>query len=399
MRIGLLVVLLFASVVQADWTCVGPWGGPVYSCAASPSDPLVLYAGPMSSPTRVLRSGDGGDNWSHGTGSLVTYPQALAVSPTDPNVVYAACGTMWKTTNGGTTWGQLPVANFYCRTVVTNPLNPQTVFVGGYTYGTANKVGIARSRNAGTTWDILLCDTAPSNMGFSVGLDPVDTCVVYAGGLAVGGIRYMAYKSTDCGSTWARLNVTVAGTPCAFYVCPLDHRIVVMATGSGVYRSTDAGGSWTRSLAGSSVCALAALPGAPEVVFAGAVDGVYRSGDTGRTWVLASTGLVGSGMYGLSATSSALFRGTKDGVYRSTDVGATWSHVTTGVAFNRVAAIGLARTDETFYVECEDNAVYRTQNSGLNWSRCPEFLSCGNICGIAVSPASPAVVWALEGSG
>jgi photosystem II stability/assembly factor-like uncharacterized protein len=353
----------------------------------------------MASPTRVLRSTDGGGSWSFGPGSLITYPQALAVSPSDPNVVYAACGTMWKTTNGGTSWSQLPLANFYCRTVVVNPLNPQTVYVGGYTYGTANRVGIARSRNAGASWEVLLCDTASMNMGNSVGLDPIDTCVVYAGGLAVGGLRYMAYKSTDCGSTWVRLNATISGTPYAFHVSPLDHNLVAMATGGGIYRSTDGGATWTRVLAGSSVCAFASLAAEPQVIFAGAADGVYRSSDSGRTWVSASSGLLGTGMFGLAATGSALFRSTKDGVYRSTDNGANWHSVTTGVAFNRIAAIGLARTDETFYVECEDNAVYGTRDNGSTWTRSPEFLSCGNICGIAVSPASSDVVWALEGSG
>jgi hypothetical protein len=71
-----------------------------------------------------------------------------------------------------------------------------------------------------------------------------------------------------------------------------------------------------------------------------------------------------------------------------------------GVVFNRAAAIAASDSaDPALYVECRDNAVYRTRDNGTTWFRSPEFLSCGNICGVAVSPQDPDVVWALEGSG
>ncbi len=403
MRYLLSFILLFCGAAPADWTGIGPPAGPIYSGAISASNPQVVYAAPMSEPCRVLRSTDGGNTWVFTSDSLSRYPLALAAEPANPDVVYAASGTMHKTTNGGVTWAQLSgPASVYCRDIAINPQNPQTVYVGGYSYGGANRVVVGKTTDAGATWSVLVCDSTSSKQGYAVGVDPVDTSVIYTGGQVVGSATTTVYKSTDAGASWARVSVGSASTPYALLVSVLDHRFVLLGAGGGLYRSTDAGASWARIDSFTNVNRLAEAPAEPSVIYAATASTTYRSDDTGRTWVQAGNGLVGTGTFCLFASAgndSTVFRGTKAGMYCSPDRGANWAPAMSEVAFNRTAAIGLASGNSTLYVECRDNAVFRTSDNGATWSRSPEFLSCGNICGVAVSPANPDVVWALEGSG
>jgi photosystem II stability/assembly factor-like uncharacterized protein len=319
-------------------------------------------------------------------------------------MVYAAGGTMFRTTNGGETWSQLPgPANCYCRTVATNPQNPQEVYVGGYSYGTTNRVVVARTADRGANWSVLFCDTTSMRMGYSVCLDPVDTTIIYAGGVTVGTGRTLIYRSTDHGGTWARSDLGVASTPYALHVSSLDHNLVTTATAGGLYRSTDGGTTWARTGSFTNVNRLAEVRAEPSIMYAATSSSVYRSSDTGRTWTQTGSGIVGTGTFCLLTTpqsNSTVLCGTKAGVYRSSDYGANWQPVMNRVVFNRAAAIGLGGPDDrALYVECQDNAVFRTTDDGQTWLRSPEFLSCGNICGVTVSPADPNVVWALEGSG
>ncbi len=109
----------------------------------------------------------------------------------------------------------------------------------------------------------------------------------------VQGYRLGAFKSTDGGRRWRQLG---GGLPAYFEsrqitVHPLDSNVVYIGTlpshNSGIYKSTDAGATWTHVFAGGKG-ALAVDPRDPDVVY---VDGIHRSTDGGRTWETFAAGL------------------------------------------------------------------------------------------------------------
>ncbi len=402
---ALFVILLFTAVT-AQWNPVGPAGGPVYSGAIGNSSPSVIYLAPYATPSPILRSTDGGNTWEFTPASLSTHPQDMIVHPQNPDVVYALTGSViYKTTNGGTSWSVVSLpTSCYFRAMAINPLNPDQIYVAGYNYsGGSYRTALARSTNAGANWTMFLCDTTTPSYSYSVAVDPQDTSVVYVGGYRSGSVT-MLYRSQDKGETWEELNLGVNGYyPYAIHISPINNNIIIVGTyTSGIYRSTDRGASWTRVATATAVYRLAADHGNPAVIYATTSSRIYRSSDTGRTWVQLTGNFVGTPYYCLLTspiTPGTVYFGTKASLFRSTDYGNTWDDITASISFNKIKVIALANDGNTIYTECLDNAVYRSSDNGITWNRCPEFLSCGNICGIAVHPADPQTLWALEGSG
>jgi photosystem II stability/assembly factor-like uncharacterized protein len=363
-----------------------------------------MYACPQGYPVAVQKTTDAGETWT-GTGGLGYNAYGMAVHPTDPNVVYAACGGLYKTTNGGAAWNYVSMpGGSYTRAVVIHPSSPQTVYTTGYAYnGSYQFLGVHKTTDAGATWDTTWLDTLHYSMGYALAMDPSDPAVLYCGGYS--GQYTTVFKTTDAGETWSRLYTGYNGYYVySLHVSPLDPNVVVAGTyWTGILRSTDAGETWTQVSSHQNVKALAAVPDDPTTIYAAGDSLVYVSGDTGRTWSQCSGHAPGYNVGTLWAVASdnvALFTGTKFGIYRSTDAGANWRSLVDDVVYAKVPLISISAADpQTMYIDYKDNAVYKTTDGGVNWSRCPDFLSCGNICGFAFDPGQPDVVWALEGSG
>ena len=184
---------------------------------------------------------------------------SIAVHPTDPLTLYigAASGGIWKTTNGGDTWGDIGSNESKMLTfgaIAIDPNNPNIVFAGTgeiipYQYHRHYGKGLFKSTNGGLNWfeptDIFGTITAFGELVVS----PYNSNIVYA---AIGSgylfsNQYLPnegiWKSTDGGYDWTRtLDVQDAFD---IVVHPTDPNIVYAATGglfttSGFYKSTDA---------------------------------------------------------------------------------------------------------------------------------------------------------------
>jgi len=402
-RTLLAVFVVLAGVALADWTGIGPNGGPVYAGAVSPSDPNIIYFGTLTSPLNIVKSTDGGATWNFTSGTLSAYPFRMVVADDDPQLVYAVMGSFYKTTNGGASWVSLSApGGCYFQDIDVNPLNSEEAYGAGYTNSSGLHAAVARTTDGGSSWNLLICDTSTS-YGYRVRVDPTDTSIVYCAGFKSGG-NSIVYRSTDHGETWATLDMGVAGTsPYGLYICPLNSRIIVVGLyTSGMYLTTDGGATWARTMSMGTQYNLVSVPNRPEVLYASNATTVYRSEDTGHTWVQTGAGIGGKYAYLLMTTTennSTVFCGTRAGIFRSTDYGVTWDDATRDFACNKVGPIAIAEDGHTVYAECRDNAVFKSTDLGASWERLPEFLSCGMICSFAILPAQADVVWALEGSG
>jgi uncharacterized repeat protein (TIGR01451 family) len=284
------------------------------------------------------------ETWSPKTDNLPSLSiGALAVAPSNDNVVYAGTGEgalsgdsyfgngILKSTDGGATWSHISGDYFEAVSIsrlVVDPTNANHLFVsvlrgrGGARRTTPtvhSRYGIWESTDGAVTWTLLKEATQESNGATDLEMDPQNPRVLYASfwGDAI-------YKSTDGGATWAPI---MTGLPAADYagaqtrfsisVSHASPRAAatlyagfdwVDAAGdhpSRVFKSTNAGASWTILPAGVSpdkvedYCGgqcfydnvIEADPANADVVYAaGQFDygigsgGIYRSDDGGQTW-------------------------------------------------------------------------------------------------------------------
>lgn len=234
----------------------------------------------------------------------------------DPLTVYvgAASGGVWKSTDAAVNFK--PVFDDYPQSigaVKIDPSNPEVVWVGTGEAWTRNTVsvgfGVYKTTDGGESWKHM--GLADSERIGAIRVDPTDGDVVYVcatGHLWDGNEERGVYKTTDGGETWERVLYVDADTGCAdLDLDPQEPRILYAAMwqfrrypdffesggpGSGLYRSTDAGATWTKLGGGLPAgdlgrIAVAVAPSRPSVVYAtveSADTALYRSDNVGETW-------------------------------------------------------------------------------------------------------------------
>ncbi|HJY28249.1 MAG TPA: hypothetical protein VJ306_09500, partial [Pyrinomonadaceae bacterium] len=210
---------------------------------------------------------------------------ALAIAPSDPNIVWAGTGEPWirshisvgegvyKSTDAGKTWKLMGLEKTgRISRVVIDPKNPDIVLVGalGHAYGPQQERGVFRTTDGGKTWERVLFTDEKSGCAH-LEMDPNDSKIVYAGmwpleihtwGRDSGGPGSGLFKSTDGGVTWKRL--TGNGLPTrmtgkiVFAIAPSNSKRIyaLIETGDGVplngqetdrgklWRSDDGGEKW-----------------------------------------------------------------------------------------------------------------------------------------------------------
>ncbi len=400
----LLLLGLFGAA-GADWTSIGPHGGPIYCGAVAPSTPPAIYVASTNTSYPLLRSTDNGASWATYGATLTNYPRVLAVHPADPNTLYGLVSSIfYRTTNGGTNWTQTSLgSNTYGNDIAINPQNPQVIYVACYKYdGAAWKPTAVKSTNGGTNWTMTPLDTLTSSTMYACAIDPVDTNVVYMGGAV--NSQTVVYKSTDCGATW-----TKAIFPAYYYyvysllVSPADHNIVFAGTLYGICRSTDAGQTWVRQSTNNYNYRLACAPGNPDVMYSAAYTSLYRSTDAGITWAIAGTGLRGTTVrtvLTVPGDSLSVYCGSTAGMFKSTNRGTNWTEANNGITMGKIPVVAVnPHQPATVHCEFIDNETFKTTDDGLTWLPQGTPLSCGNVCNIAFDLHDPQRLWMFEASG
>jgi photosystem II stability/assembly factor-like uncharacterized protein len=231
-----------------------------------------------------------------------------------------------------------------------HPTNPDVVYAG------AVNGGVWRTTNAtaGNPGWTPLTDRFPSLCIADVKFDPTDpthrTLVAGTGRFSNFGRRGTSptgiMRTTDGGYGWAQLGEAELTGMDIWAVAPRGNTILV-ATGSGLFRSTDKGSSFQNisgasGLAGGPVFDLATDPSNDQRIYAsvgGASGGVFRTGDSGATWTDVTDAAIGALLSNLTvnmemavsaASGNAVFLGVVNdgrlaGMFRSTDHGANWT--------------------------------------------------------------------------
>ena len=400
-----LALLALASISYAEWVGIGPDGGNIVALALDPQQPATMYALPYEYPDgpRVFKTTTGGESWTS-VGLLPDYAvNVLLVDPHESNYLYGKTSTMlWRSTDGGASWANYSLPT-YAMGMAADPLVSGRLFVSGYNYSTYPVPVVMTSTDYGQSWSTTVLDPDTS-YAYCVAFDPVQTGTAYAGCL-----YGLTFKTTDGGAHW---DSACTGLPArvsveALAVNAANPDIVVAAASDGVYRTTDAGGSWARAGDMTTAFDVALTPANPALAYCLGYDTapcLYVSTDSGATWALQPGNVQqskGGSLITDPSDGDVVYSPGATGVNKTTDRGAHWAAANAGIRIASVPTISSSPWNRrAVYVEVADNGVFQSQCAGDTWTRCEDFLSCGAICGIGLAPGVGAdVMWALEGSG
>jgi photosystem II stability/assembly factor-like uncharacterized protein len=308
---------------ELRWRHVGPFrGGRTVGAAGVVQQPNVFYIGVNNGG--VWKTTDYGLTWAAIFDDQPTQSiGAIAVAPSDPNIVYVASGEglqrpdlsvgdgIYKSTDAGRTWQHLGLRDArQIGAVIVDPKDPNRVFVAalGHPYGPNVERGVFRSSDGGQSWQKVLYKD--DNTGaIDLAFDPANAQTVYAVlwaarqgpweyNNAYSGPASGLFKSSDGGSTWQPLTGGLPATAdglsrIGIGIAPSDPKRIyawVTARVSALYRSDDAGASWRQMNTESRVWGrgddfanVRVDPANPDVVYA-ANTSTYRSTDGGRTF-------------------------------------------------------------------------------------------------------------------
>jgi photosystem II stability/assembly factor-like uncharacterized protein len=287
MRSCLLLVSLTVFAANDDakllkdlrYRSIGPYrGGRVTAVHGVTSQPNTYYFG--STGGGVWKTQDSGNSWEPvadaalKTGSV----GALAVSESDPNIVYVGMGEqairgnashgdgVYKSMDSGRTWKHMGLADTrQIGRVRVHPKNPDIVYVCalGHMSGANAERGVYKSVDGGKTWKQSF--TRGDKAGcVDLILDPSNPSVMYAGfwqvvrtpySMESGGPGSGLFKSTDAGDTWTEIGRNPGGPnkglqgKIGVAVSPVNpERVwtIIEAEDGGVFRSDNGGRTWTR---------------------------------------------------------------------------------------------------------------------------------------------------------
>ncbi|MCC3860400.1 WD40/YVTN/BNR-like repeat-containing protein [Pseudemcibacter aquimaris] len=262
-----------------EYRLIGPWrGGRAAAISGVIGDPLTYYMGAAGGG--VWKTTNAGTSWFNVSDGYFTSGTigAIAVSQSDPNVVYVGTGEgpirgvttasgdgMYKSTDAGKTWKHIGLPNAgQIPKVRVHPTNPDIVYVAaqGNIWGPNEERGIYRSEDGGKTWEHVL-KIDPQVGGGDLVMDPTNPRILYAAMwengrtpwyILSGGVKGGIWKTSDGGDTWEKL---AGGLPEKIGKVGIDvaasnpDRVYAVVEGDmytddgGVYRSEDGGKNWT----------------------------------------------------------------------------------------------------------------------------------------------------------
>lgn len=356
----------------------------------------------------------------------------IRINPNNSNILYACSpsGGLWISTNGGTSWStktdHLPALGV--SDIAFDPTNSNIMYLatgdgdgigGGFT--TPSTIGVFKSTDGGSTWVPTglyypLSGSGPTMMTVNeILVDPANHNYIFAA------CSFGLYFSPNAGLTW---NLVKSNDFKDIAFAPGDPSVMYATTSTAeFYRSWDGGMSFAQislpSSSGAGRIAVAVTPADSNYVYVLADKsstfaflGLWLSKDKGQTFTLQSSSPnllgfspsgfdnVGQGWYTLSLAASPtnaneiIVGGVN--VWRSVNAGATWKlnadQTGTGAPYIHADIHHLLYENGTTYFAATDGGLFKTSNSGTNWSDLSNGLEISEQYSIGLS-ASVSTEW------
>jgi photosystem II stability/assembly factor-like uncharacterized protein/outer membrane murein-binding lipoprotein Lpp len=357
------------------WRNIGPFrGGRSVAVAGSYVDRETFYFGAVDGG--VWKTSNGGQSWRNisdfrvnGGAPEIASVGAIAVAPSDPNVIWVGTGEsglredltygtgVYRSTDGGESWTHLGLDDSQqIGAVRVHPTNPDIAYVAaiGHAFGPNHMRGVYRTTDGGRSWtQSLFVDD--STGAIDLALDPANPRILYAAmwrmrrtpwGMSSGGGQSGLWKSTDGGDTWTDISAA-HGLPrtalgrIGVAVSPANPRRVyatVEAPDSagvprgGIFRSDDAGATWTRTSGDQRwqvrawyYSTITADPQDQNTVYVNNL-GTWRSIDAGKSWTRISVPHGDTHLLWIDPKDpKRMIHANDGGATVSYDAGTTWS--------------------------------------------------------------------------
>ena len=347
------------------WRNVGPFrGGRAVAVAGVGGDGRTFYFGAVGGG--VWKTTDAGRTWSPVMDSQpVASIGAIAVAPSDPRTVYVGSGEadmrsdiihgngMYRSTDAGASWTRIGLEDSrQIGRILVDPHDPRTLLVAalGHAYGPNEMRGVYRSTDGGATWTHSLFHDRDTG-AIDLASDP-EMRVVYA-------------------SLWQTRRPP-------WNVYPPSN-----GPGSGLYKSTDGGVTWS-AIHGNGFpsdavgkIGLAVAPSEPNRVYAivdAKAGGLYRSDDAGATWRLADKDprLWQRGWYfchvAVDPKNADLLYVSDTSFYRSTDGGASFRSIKGSPDGDDIHQLWIDPTDGSRMVLGSDQGASASIDGAATWS-------------------------------
>lgn len=399
---------------SCDWSLVGPavlpanstaqpnGMGRINAIAFHPTDANTIYAGAPAGG--LWKTTDGGATWTLISGGIPTLGvSSILIHPTNPDIIYLGSGDrdsddapglgVFKSTDGGATWTQInsTMGNVTVNAMAMSPTNPNIIVA-------ATSGGVYRTTDGGSSWSFRISGSLWKDVKFK----PGDGNIVYA---AYGGTLW---RSTNAGINWSPITLPVTGGRIVIGVTPANPGYVYLAQSSsatevfaGLMRSTDSGASFTTmsttpniydySCDGSGASSQAFYdlcinvdPNDANTLYVGCIN-VWKSTNGGATWSIKShwvgasfsdpcggTASMHADQHALewSPLNGRLYAGNDGGVYWTNNGGNTWTDISSGLAISQVYKIGQSATTQ-------DQMMHGYQDNGTCVSTGASFTTIG----------------------
>jgi len=452
-----------ASLPTPSWSLIGPQpttprnltyrgspvvAGRVTAIAVDPANSKHVYLG--GAVGGVWETTDGGSTWTPLTDNQVTLSiGSIAIDPTNTQIIYVGTGEqdylnsyygagILRSKDGGATWMQLGQADFvgpfsagaggaYIGSLAVDTKTGY-LFAGVLSTGPLGS-GIYQSTDGGSTWTVSLSGAAgnavlyDTNSGYLyAALGPCGSVCGGSGTLQAG-----VFVSKDDGTTWTSLNNPTLSTtdvgriglalfPSTATSQAILYAGIAYATGAsagslqGVWKSTDAGTTWTLLTASTltDYCTpqcwfdnvIAVSPTNSNIVFAAGKVPVYQSLDGGSTWTDVSTTANGVSVHSdthaltFSADGSLLYIGDDGGTWVGSTPGTTgvnWTSLNSRLALTQFyKGLSISPTSvSTTIGGTQDNGT-QLYSGSLTW----EQVICGDGGATAINPSQPDDIFA-----
>jgi photosystem II stability/assembly factor-like uncharacterized protein len=347
------------------WRLIGPFrGGRVVAVAGVPGDSTTFYFGAVNGG--IWKTTDAGTVWtpifdSQPIGSI----GAIAVAPSDPQTIFAGTGEsdirsdlssgngVYRSIDGGSTWTHLGLEDTrQISQIVIDPGNSKVVYVAalGHAYGPNEQRGVYKSVDGGTHWTKVL-DAGPDTGISDLAICSGNAQILFAGTwnahrppwstyAPIDGPGGAVYRSQDAGKTWSRLHSN--GLPegewgrIGIDVAPDGRRVyaLIQAKKAGLYRSDDGGDTWILDNADPRLTSRAWYfnrvtidANNPDVIYIPNV-ALYRSEDGGKTISIVRGAPGGDDYHQIwidPRNSASMVLGTDQGTTISLDRGRSWT--------------------------------------------------------------------------
>ena len=419
-----------------QWRCIGPFrGGRVVTVAGSYDESNTFYFGAVAGG--VWKTTDGGTYWQCVTDGFLKTSSvgALAVAPSDSNVIYAGMGEstiridvshgdgVYKSTDAGRSWHHCGLEDTrHIGKIRVHPENPDVVWVAafGHAFGPNDERGVYKSDDGGQTWrkTLFVSDKAGA---VDLSVDERNPRILYATiweayrsfwQISSGGPESGLWRSTDGGETWeelthkpgmpkgtlGKLGVSASPAKSGRVWCLIEH-----TTEGGLYRSDDYGDTWERVSDDQNLVSRAwyyihvsADPQDPETVYVNNLD-FWKSSDGGKTFIEIATPHGDNHDLWIDPTNNQrMIQGNDGGANVSYNGGITFSTIYNQPTAQLYHIATDTRSPYVVYGTQQDNTSIavpsRTNHKAIRWADC-YIAGTGESGYITIRPDNPDIVY------